>query len=101
MFTTDPENFPLWQMQKSVEGLHESERRALFIADPGISVSEAYAIYKDGIKQDVFIKALDGWPYLGERLAQPRGPPSWFTLQYCHVPIPWFRCCAAGPHPLP
>jgi len=36
------------------------------INDPGIKVEKGYAAYEDGLKENVFIKYVDGQPYTGQ-----------------------------------
>ncbi len=45
--------------------LHENEQRWVPIVDPGIKVDPGYTPYDRGIQQDVFMKGVDGKPYLG------------------------------------
>jgi len=52
-------------MQKYVRNLHESGRRAVFIVDPGMSVKAGYPPYDEGIEEGLFIKDLEGKPYIG------------------------------------
>jgi alpha-glucosidase (family GH31 glycosyl hydrolase) len=52
-------------MQAYVRWLHASGRRAVLITDPGIRAEAGYAPYEQGLRRDVFLRALDGSPYLG------------------------------------
>lgn len=46
--------------------------------DPGIKVDPGYAPYDEGIKEDVFMRGVDGKPYLGwvSALGRWRGGPA-------------------------
>lgn len=53
-------------VQAFVERLHKGGRRWVPIIDPAIKVDAGYPAYEEGLKEDIFIKAADGKPYLGQ-----------------------------------
>jgi alpha-glucosidase (family GH31 glycosyl hydrolase) len=63
-FTFHPENYPLPEMQRFVEQLHQNDQRWVPIVDPGIKVDPGYAPYDEGSKADIWMKGVDGKPYL-------------------------------------
>ncbi|KAL4423393.1 hypothetical protein ABPG77_004324 [Micractinium sp. CCAP 211/92] len=74
-FTFHPEHYPLPEMQRFVADLHSRGQRWVPIVDPGIKVDPGYAPYDEGIKEDVFMRGVDGKPYLG-----------WVWPGACHFP---------------
>ena len=41
-------------------------KHVYFVQDPGISVTEGYAPYDEGLKADIFIKNSSGQPIIGK-----------------------------------
>ncbi|KAL4448263.1 hypothetical protein ABPG75_005482 [Micractinium tetrahymenae] len=74
-FTFHPQNYPLQEMQRFVADLHSKGQRWVPIVDPGIKVDPGYAPYDEGLKEDVFMRGVDGRPYLG-----------WVWPGACHFP---------------
>jgi alpha-D-xyloside xylohydrolase len=65
-FTTDPVNFPQAEMTRFVDELHANGQHFIPIVDPGIMVQSGYDAYEQGVKQDVFVKDLNGKNYLAQ-----------------------------------
>lgn len=65
-FTTDADNFPMTEMKSFVDSLHENGQHFVPIVDPGIMVYDDYPAYTDGMKEDIFVKDINGDPYLGQ-----------------------------------
>merc|ERR1712000_699023 len=66
-FTTDPANFPLDEVRKFVDGLHDDGMKFVPIIDPGIMVYAGYDAYETGLKEGVFVKDITGEGfYLGQ-----------------------------------
>jgi alpha-glucosidase len=59
-FTWDRERFPM--MPKLLADLDMQGFKAVAIIDPGIKVDPGYAVYDEGLEQDVFLKYPDGKP---------------------------------------
>lgn len=57
-FTWDSEKFS--QPKKMVADLKEQGFKTVVIIDPGIKVDKDYAVFQDGIKNDVFCRRADG-----------------------------------------
>lgn len=73
VFTWDPEAFP--HPAHLINGLRELGYKTIAILDPGIKIDKKYAIYKEGVKNQLFLKAADGKDATG---------PVW--PGYCHFP---------------
>lgn len=52
--------------QDFVEGLHAKGMQYVLIADPGIKVEKGYPAYDSGLAADIFIKDVQGRPYMGQ-----------------------------------
>lgn len=63
----DPRRFPLDRFSTLLSSLHAKDQRMVLIVDPAIAVNATYAPYTEGLKQEVFLKGIDGQPYIGER----------------------------------
>ncbi|GAB4817380.1 hypothetical protein N2152v2_004426 [Parachlorella kessleri] len=74
-FTFHPKNFPLPEMQRFVAKLHDQGQKWVPIVDPGIKVDKGYVPYDRGLEQDVFMRGVNGEPYLG-----------WVWPGACHFP---------------
>lgn len=84
-FTTDAVKFPSGKMKLFVDKLHASGQRFVPIIDPGIYAkqptdgSAPYLALKNGLEQSVFMKGLDGKPYLGQVWPGETYFPDWFA----------------------
>eukprot|EP01039_Chlorochromonas_danica_P004765 gene4765-5225_t len=65
-FTFDSVNFPQAQVASFVDKLHNNGQHFVPIVDPGIMVYSGYEAYDRGVKEDLFIKDLNGNNYLGQ-----------------------------------
>ncbi len=82
VFTWNKETFP--HPAKMISKLKKMGIHTAVIIDPGVKIQKGYAIYDEGIKQNIFIKYPDGTDYSGEVW------PGWcnfpdFTLQKARV----------------
>ena len=57
-FTTDPNKYPLPQMQQFVDKLHSQGRRYVVMTDPGIKIEPGYDAYDDGIRVRIVYNRL-------------------------------------------
>lgn len=73
IFTWGKKDFP--DPKGLLDQLYALGFSVVVMCDPGIKVEESYETYRDGIKQDVFIKYPDGTNYTGKVW------PGW-----CHFP---------------
>ncbi|RMZ57650.1 hypothetical protein APUTEX25_001850, partial [Auxenochlorella protothecoides] len=64
-FTFDPVDFPVEEMQALVEDLHANGQKFVPILDPGIKVEPGYHAYDEALKRDLFVRNVEGDPYLG------------------------------------
>ncbi|MBK7405200.1 MAG: DUF5110 domain-containing protein [Phycisphaerales bacterium] len=64
VFTFDPTGFP--NPRGLISDLHDIGFRNVWMLDPGIKLDPAYFVYKSGTRQDVWVKAASGEPYVGE-----------------------------------
>jgi alpha-glucosidase (family GH31 glycosyl hydrolase) len=65
-FTTDPINYPTSQMAAFVSELHANGQKYVLMTDPGIKIDPGYAPYEQGLKDGIFVKDVDGKPYVGK-----------------------------------
>lgn len=65
-FTTDPVNYPTAEMAAFVRTLHSNGQKYVLMTDPGIKIDPGYAPYEQGLKAGIFIKDVDGKPYVGK-----------------------------------
>jgi alpha-glucosidase (family GH31 glycosyl hydrolase) len=77
-FSTDPANFPVDEMARFVDTLHENGQHFIPIIDPGIMIKDGYPAYENGLKTDVFIKDIKQGYYLGQVWPGPTYFPDFF-----------------------
>ncbi|KAF8024369.1 hypothetical protein BT93_F1528 [Corymbia citriodora subsp. variegata] len=63
-FTFDKDRFS--DPKSLVDSLHQDGFKAIWMLDPGIKREEGYFVFDSGAKSDVWIKAADGTPFVGE-----------------------------------
>lgn len=73
VFTWDPERFP--QPAELTAALARQGFRVVTIVDPGVKVDGEYAVYRDGLQQDVFLRHPDGRLYVGKVWPGPAAFP--------------------------
>ncbi|KAJ2234710.1 hypothetical protein H4R99_001905 [Coemansia sp. RSA 1722] len=78
-FTFDPVNFPLSEMQKQLETLHNHKQKMVLMTDPAIQHNSSYPTYMHGHDLDVFIKNADGSEYIGQVWPGYTVFPDWFA----------------------
>ncbi len=64
VFSFDPINFP--DPEAMIKELKDLGIRIVPIVDPGVKQDPRYSIYKEGVKEDHFVKRMEGDIYLGE-----------------------------------
>lgn len=64
VFTFDKERFP--NPEKLISDLREMGIRVVPIVDPGVKKDAEYAIYQEGVNEDLFCKYIEGETYFGE-----------------------------------
>ncbi|SHG47370.1 glycoside hydrolase family 31 protein [Ornithinibacillus halophilus] len=64
VFTFDKEHFP--NPEQLIKDLREMGIRIVPIVDPGVKKDSEYAIYQEGVNQDLFCKYIEGQTYFGE-----------------------------------
>lgn len=64
VFTTSHERFP--DMKKLISDLQADKFQVITIVDPGVKEDPNYSVFKDGEKQDCFVKKADGKLYTGK-----------------------------------
>ncbi|HEC23600.1 MAG TPA: alpha-glucosidase, partial [Chloroflexi bacterium] len=62
-FTWNRDRFPA--PREMLADLREKGFRAMAIIDPGIKVDDQYAVYREGVRRDVFVKYPDGTRFTG------------------------------------
>ncbi len=78
-FTWDPTNFNEKDTAAFVDNLHSQGLHFVPIIDPGIMVFDNYPAFEDGQKKDLWVKGLDGQPYLGQVWPGPVYFPDFFN----------------------
>ena len=73
-FTLDPINFAKPQLDAFLDTLHSNGQKYVLILDPGIKIDPSYAPYSAGLSADVFVKNIEGRPYIGQVWV---GPSVW------------------------
>jgi alpha-glucosidase (family GH31 glycosyl hydrolase) len=90
-FTTDPTNFPTADVKSFVDGLHANGQHFVPIVDPGIKVESGYDAYEQGLKDDIFVKDIQGNNFLGQVWPGPTYFPDFFNpktqvcMRLCHI----------------
>lgn len=59
-FTFDSKAFPTAQVAEFVNSLHANGQHFVPIIDPGIMVFSGYDAYELGLKEDIFVKDIQG-----------------------------------------
>ena len=71
-FTLDKSKYAVPEMRALLRRLHAAGRHWVPIIDSGIKVDPGYPAYDAGLEADVFLKGVDGQPYVGQvRAAAP------------------------------
>jgi alpha-glucosidase len=92
VFTWDSERYP--DPAGMLKGLANQGYRAISIVDPGVKHDPGYAVYDDGIEQDVFCRTEGGDTYIGQvwpgntvfpDFATPEARSWWGALNAKHV----------------
>ncbi|NTV78840.1 MAG: DUF4968 domain-containing protein, partial [Clostridiales bacterium] len=61
VFTHNSKNFP--HFAKMIEDLKEEGLKIVTIIDPGVKKEDGYAVYEEGVKEDFYVKDLQGENY--------------------------------------
>lgn len=64
--SADADRYPAARMRQFVDKLHADGQHWAPIFNPGISVSKGYRAYEEGTAQGVWIKDVNGNPYIGQ-----------------------------------
>lgn len=97
-FTTDPNQFPISELQSFINDLHLNGQFFVPIVDPGIyavpasSTDDVYSALVDGLNQNVFVYDLEGNTYLGQVWPGPTYFPDWFAVNASKY---WFNQLSA------
>ena len=65
-FTVDPIDFPSDEMKEFIDSLHDNNKHFGMIIDPCIKTLQGYSAYDEGMSLDIFVKGLDGKPYMAQ-----------------------------------
>lgn len=78
-FTYDAVNFPVAEVNSFVQGLHTNGQKFVTIVDPGIMIVPGYDAYEQGLALDLYMKDIQGNPYLGQVWPGPTNFPDFFN----------------------
>lgn len=65
IFTLDQRAYAAPRMRAFLRRLRASGRRWVPIVDPGVKIDAGYPAYDEGVKGGLFLKGVDGRPYVG------------------------------------
>lgn len=74
-FTYDAQQFPILEVSKFVNQLHQNGQKFVPIVDPGIMVYPGYNAYERGVKENLFIKDIQGNDHLSQVWPGPTHMP--------------------------
>ena len=64
VFTFDPKKFP--DPRSTNDYLHAQGFHSVWMIDPGVKKDPGYAVYESGTREDVWVQAKDGQPFVGK-----------------------------------